>query len=212
MCWATEPKQEMTHCPNTFRLHWIQTLHPHSFRHTFSLTPFSSVEPDSTVKAGGTWAPHGIPHRTCRLSHSSGSFTVVLCGVNYKWHREEKEEEVRGRDRLLAAEQVGMQLLLGLVRQWMSGRGEGVRGRSPAALLHLERRSQKWQKWCHSHRHTQAGTLYPFHQQNDEEGEVMQTCIKERRLYLKDICLGLHHQCAYLAILDKECTANAQAS
>ncbi|MEQ2177033.1 hypothetical protein GOODEAATRI_034393, partial [Goodea atripinnis] len=29
--------------------------------------------------------PHGIPQRTCTLSHSSESFTVVSCGLPVTW-------------------------------------------------------------------------------------------------------------------------------
>lgn len=64
----------------------------------------------------------------------------MLCGVDYKWQGEEEEEEEEG-DRLLAAEQVGMQLLAGwYANEWVGG----WLGQSSAALLHLKRQLQKW--------------------------------------------------------------------
>lgn len=60
-----------------------------------------------------------------------------LGGVDYEWHVGEEET-----DRLLTAEQVGMQLLSGrYAHEWGGGGWE----QSSATLLHLRRRSQKWQ-------------------------------------------------------------------
>lgn len=98
----------MSHCLNTFRLLTIQqcTLTPAVIQHTLPLAPFS---PRSTVKAGVIRKPHDIPQRACRLYHS---FTARLCGMGYKKRgKEEEYEEEQEGDRLLTAEQVGMQLL-----------------------------------------------------------------------------------------------------
>lgn len=145
-------------------MHQRSTLTPALFHILFSQHLFPPVGPHSTVKAGGTWETHGIPHRTCRLPHSSGSFTVVLCGVDYKWHGEAEEG-----DRLPAAEQVGMQLLPGwYANEWVEGWGWA--GAVFGGTFTPREAVTKVAKWCHSHRHTQASPLYPFHQQSDKTG------------------------------------------
>lgn len=71
MCWPIEPKhQRQSPTVQILSDSTVLMLHTYTwtFSHTLLTTPPSSVEPHSTVKAGETWEPHDIPHRTCRLS------------------------------------------------------------------------------------------------------------------------------------------------
>lgn len=85
-------------------------------------------------------------------------------------------------------------------------RGEGGRGQSSAALLHLERQSQKWQSdviAIVTHKPA-LFILSTSRVTRRGEREAMQRGRKEERVYLEDISLHLHlhHHRAPLAVLD----------
>lgn len=169
MRWPEESKQQkMAHCQNTFRLHHILTLHTHTC--TLSHTFFSHLFPrlNHTVQLKQVGPVNHMAFHTEHADTSTAQRASLWCCVDYKWCGEEEEEEEG--DRLLAAEQVGMQLFARLVCQWMGKWGWGWVGAVLSGTFTPKQAVTKVAKWCHSHCHTQAGPLYPLHQQNNKRG------------------------------------------
>lgn len=128
---------KMTHCPNTFRLHahTCTLSHTHLSSHLFPqlnhTVQLKQVEPENHI------AFH-TEHADSPTTRRASQRCCVVCWLRVAWGR--------GGRQTSGSWTGGNATVASLIRQWMGGRGTGGRGQSSAALLHLERWSQKWQR------------------------------------------------------------------